>query len=236
MADFIPLNPRALIRHAVVRVLKERAPVFGGRVWPDREEHWLAEEFPACGVYTLSEERLESDVSPDPLERRIDLVVECLALAAHGVDDGLDVLALEVERALSLERIGQAMGSIVNELREAAGLPPLEKKLRNGRLLWPVDTLLTLTLAGTDLGIAVDGSRQIGVAVLQFDLEYAAQAEDLPLPDFLQAVSGWDLFSSDGVVNMVSQVKFSPPPDAPGDGNLSDESEQIDDALGVEEE
>ena len=63
MADSKPMHPRALIRHAVVRVLKENpatAALLSDRVYPDRVEHWLAEELPACGVYTLSEETLNS--------------------------------------------------------------------------------------------------------------------------------------------------------------------------------
>ncbi|MDR2051136.1 MAG: hypothetical protein LBQ63_05120 [Deltaproteobacteria bacterium] len=214
MPEFVPPHPRALIRHAVVRTLKEHpavAALLGERVYPNREEHWLQDELPAAGVYTLSEQALDSDVSPDPRERRIDLAVEILAGMSEAVDDTLDRLCLAVERALCLDAIGEAMGAIINEMRAAAGLPPMEKIRRDGRLLWPVDTLLTLKLTGTDIGIAVEGDRQIGVAVLSYDLEYDALAGAGPLPDFLLAMAGWDVEPHDGKIDMESRMEFEPP-------------------------
>jgi len=209
------MHPRALIRHAVVRVLKEHldtAALLGKRVFPNRTEHWLSDELPACGVYTLSEDAIDSDVSPDPDERRIDLVVELLARNTAKVDDVLDALTLAVEEALRLDAIGEAMGRIVNEALVKAELSPMEKVKKNGELRWPVDTLLLLGLKSTDIGIAVDGNRQIGVAAMNFDLEYKTSRLPIPLPDFLLAISGWDVEPHDGVIDMVSRVEFEPAP------------------------
>jgi hypothetical protein len=214
------MHPRALIRHAVVRVLSgdERASaLLSGGIYPNRSEHWPAHELPACGVYTLQEDTLETDVYPDPRERRITLVVEVLSYMSAGVDDALDALSLAVERALCLSAIGDAMGDIVNAQLVEAGLPPMEKERRDGRILWPVDTLLTLHLTSTDIGIAADGDREIGVAALTYAMEYEAPRDGTPLPDFLLAVSGWDVEEADGRIDMVSRVEFEPaPPPAPG--------------------
>lgn len=231
------IHPRALIRHALVRVLGENAgaaALMGDRIFPDRMEHWFAEELPACGVYTLSEVAIESDLSPEPDERRISLVCELLARFTENVDDHLDALCLAVEEALQLDAIGGAMGRIVDEAREKAGLPPLEPVKVNGVMRHPADTLLVLKLCGTDIDIAVDGNREIGVAAMNFDLEYAAVKETIPLPDFLVAVSGWDVQPADGLIDMVSRVEFpapGPEPDKETDGILPSAAEQIDTVL-----
>ena len=214
MAERLPVHPRALIRHAVVRVLKEHPAtvlLMGGRVCPNRMEHWLADELPACGVYTMSEEVLESDISPDPNERRIALVVELLSRMTEAVDDTLDALTLAVEKALMLPAIGAAMTAIVNERLAAEGKEPLPPVTVNGGWRSSIlDTLLTLKLTTTELGIAVDGNREIGVAGMNFTLEYACPEYSEPLPDFLLAVSGWDALPHDNVIDMVSRVEFTP--------------------------
>jgi hypothetical protein len=232
-----PLHPRALIRHAVVRTLRE-APALssrlGRRVFPNREEHWLQDELPAAGVYTLSEQTIDSKISPDPDERRIDLVVEILAGMSVRVDDTLDALTLAVEKALLLDSIGDFMGLLINERLAAAGLPPLEKIRRDGRLRWPVDTLLLLGLKDTELAIAVEGDRQIGVASMNFDLEYFWPECPGPLDDFLLGIAGWDVQPHDGHIDMVSRVAFDPAPpvQTPEREEVSDSAlEQIDTAL-----
>ena len=207
------LPARALIRHALCRVLSQGAAcsaLFGDRLYPNRTEHWQASVLPACGVFALAESPLESDASPDPQERRLSLEVEILAQAGQGpcggpgaeapeqgglclpqrcsLDDNLDILAAAVEKALTLDAIGEAMGAIVNERRAAAGKPPLEKSIRQGERRWPCDALLLLKLTSLDLGIAVDGEREIGVAALSFDLEYGPLPLDAAgLDDFLLA-------------------------------------------------
>ncbi|MCL1915673.1 MAG: hypothetical protein FWG17_03050 [Desulfovibrionaceae bacterium] len=209
-------NPRrALIRHAVVCVLKEDAglaALTGGRVFPNREEHWLAGELPAIGVYALSEEVLDTDISPDPRERRISLIVEALVRMAEKADDKLDELAWAVEMALAaLGPVGAAMTALVNKALAAAGKDPLPPATINGiPRSSAVDTLLSLTLKSTELGIAVDGNRQIGVAVLNFDLDYALSDFPPALPDFLLAASAWDVVPADGKADMESRVEFDP--------------------------
>jgi hypothetical protein len=216
MADPTPLHPRALIRRAVVRVLRQdaaTAALMADRIFPNRTEHWLADELPACGVYTLSETPVESDVSPGPDERRIDLAVEVLARMASGVDDALDSLCLAVERALQLDAVGAAMTALVDEARAQAGKDPLPPVVVDGiPRTSAVDTLLVLEPAGTEIGIAVDGNRQIGVAVMNFGLEYAAPRTAAPDAEFLLAVAGWDVEPHDNVIDMESRAAFEPAP------------------------
>ena len=208
----MPANHRALIRRAIVRVLKENpetSVLLKGGVYPNRMEHWLDDELPAAGVYTLSEEILESDISPDPLERRVALTLELLARMTAAIDDTLDELTQGAENALTLEAIGAAMTAIVNDLRAAAGLPPLPPVTINGiPRSSAVDTLLVLKFTGVELGIAVDGDRQIGVAAMNYDLEYALPPDWPPLAEFILGIAKWDTQPADGVIEMTSRVKF----------------------------
>jgi hypothetical protein len=127
------------------------------------------------------------------------------------VDDVLDALADAVEKPLTLGAVGIAMTAIVNEARAEKGEDPLPAVIINGiPRSSAVDTLLTLKLTGIELGIAVEGDRQIGVAAMSFDLEYGVSALLPPLPDFLLAVSGWDVEPADGHIDMESRVEFEP--------------------------
>jgi hypothetical protein len=207
------MHTRALIRHACVRVIRDFPDVkalMDGRVWPDRSEHWLADELPACGVYTLSEQTLESDISPDPEERRIDLAIEILARLTTSVDDALDALCLAVEKAMRIDAVGIAMGAIADAARIEAGLAPLAPVRVDGALRHTADVLLRMELQSTEIGIAVEGDREIGVAVLTYALEYRRAYPLLVLPDFLLAASGWDVMPADGRIDMVSKTVFTP--------------------------
>lgn len=208
--DLVPIHLRALIRHAVVRVIRSDAgasALLGARVYPNRMEQWWQSELPVCGVYTLSEQWLESDVSPDPVERRIDLVCELLCEADEKADDALDALCLALERAMLLPAIGAAMGDILDASRKEAGLEPLTPGQRKAL----DETLLELAPQDTRIGIAVDDTeRQTAVAALNFTLDYRLLILPGDLPDFLLAISGWDVEPHDNVIDMVSRVEFEP--------------------------
>jgi len=154
---------------------------------------------------------LEPEIYPDPLERRLTLVVEILARADVAVDDTLDNLAEAVERALLIDIVGAAMAAIVNASLVAAGQEPLPPVVINGILrASAVDTLLTIKLTSTEIGIAVEGDRQIGVAALNFDLDYTLPKMPPPLADFLLGVTAWDVMPADGQIDMESRVEFAP--------------------------
>ena len=209
-----PTHTRALIRHAIVRVLAsapQTSALLRGGVYANRMEHWLQAELPACGVYTLDENPLETDRSPDPEEKRITLAVELLAAMGTRVDDTLDDLSFAVEAALQLSAIGAAMTAITNEALQEAGQPPLEPVVINGiPRTSAADCLLTLAPQGTEIGIAVEGSRQVGVATLSFNVDYETPRIPLLLPDFLLAHTGWDVAPADGHIDMESRVDFPP--------------------------
>ena len=203
------IHPRMLIRKAICKVLSEneviKAHVPGG-VHPNRIEQWWTDELPAIGVYTLSETRIESDLRPEPQERDLALVIEILANADTKMDDVLDQLCLVTEQnVMQMTTIGRAMGQIVDAL--------LPEPLPYEHGHHPADTLLKLTHEGTEIGIAVDGQRQCGVASLQFSLEYEWPDPVPHLADFLVADSGWFVEPDDGVMDMESRVEFAPPND-----------------------
>lgn len=204
------LHPRELIRRAVCRVLLENqacASLLGDRIFANRFEQWFSSDLPAAGVYTLNEECLDSQISPDPDERRLSLVVELVALADIELDNQLDRLSLACEAALNgdyaIDAVGRAMTAIIEE---KIGRPvPVGK---NGRSV--VDTLILIRLNSTELGIAVDGNRETGVASLNFDIEYFWPKVPGDLADFLLAIGGWDVEISDGRIDMLSRVEFEP--------------------------
>lgn len=209
------LHMRALVRQGVVGLLRQDpacAELLPGGVWPNRFEAWLAWDLPAAGVYTTREEMLDTDQSPDPDERRLSLEVELLALADAALDDTLDALCLAVERALlrdhAIDALGRQITAIV-EARLGRELP----LLKNGRS--PVDTLLAIKATGTEIGIAVEGERPIGVATLAVDIDYTWPRLTGELADFLLAIGHWDAAPADGKVDMRSRVEFPAPEPGP---------------------
>ena len=184
------LHPRAAIRHAVVAVLQAHtgiAAALGPRIHPNRAAHWAEAELPAAGVYTLSEEPVESDLSPAPDERKMALVVEILVRDNVNLDDTLDALSALFEDALYLPAIGKAV-----------------------QALGAADTLLVLRYTGTDIGFAAEGGRDMGVMVLNYEIEYGKPAVLPPLPDFLLGVTGWDVAPADGNMEAVDHIHFDP--------------------------
>ena len=219
------LHMRALIREAVVRQIVADpacAPLLGARVWPNRFEAWLTPELPAAGVYTTREEVLESDASPDPDERRLSLEVELVAWADASLDDTLDALCLALEHALTrdhaIDALGREMTAIVEE-RLGKTLPTL----KNGAS--PVDTLIAIKSTGTDIGIAVEGEREIGVATLALDIDYTWPRPTGELADFLLAIGHWDTATADGKLEMISRVEF-PAPDKDNAGAIAPSPEE----------
>lgn len=179
-------HPRTLIRHAVVALLK-KSPVgetLQGRIYANRTAHWLEEELPACGVYILDEDKLESKSSPAPDERKLSLVVEVLVRDNVNLDDTLDALSVGIEQALHLDPIGQEMLA-----------------------LGGTDTLLTLEYTGMATGQASDGSKDFGVMVISYDLEFSMPAILPDLPDFETANTGWHL-NQDEVPEAVDNIEF----------------------------
>lgn len=206
-APLAGIHMRALIRRGMVKLLKAddgMAALCGTRVYGNRVEHWYQDEYPAVAVYALSEGNTESDLSPDPDERTLSLSIELVAAADERLDDTLDALCLALERAVSIDTLGRAMTAIVN--RRLPEPLPVDDKGRS-----PVDAaMLRIRQTGTELGIAVDGERQMGLATVSFDVEYRWPVMPGALADFLLAISGWDVVPADGKIDMESRVEFEP--------------------------
>ena len=190
------ISQRALIRHAIVATLKGNATVaaaVGTRIHPNRFAHWQEDELPAAGIYTLSETKLETGKNPDPDERRISLAIEIIVRENVYLDDILDELSSHFEAALVLPTIGNHMQAMQGQ-----------------------DTLLQLEYKGIELGLASEGARNLGVCVMSFDVDYTPPAFNAPLPNFLQAVTGWDLAPKpDGIPEAVDSITFAPFPQPP---------------------
>ena len=63
----LPAHPRTALRQAVGALIE--AAGFSGRVYLNPEEPWDAPSFPSVGVYIVSENRPEVDLSPVPDSR-----------------------------------------------------------------------------------------------------------------------------------------------------------------------
>jgi hypothetical protein len=95
------VHGRQAIRKAVVAALRNQTAaeerVKATRVWP-----WRSKDLPAIAVYTLSESvnPESAQTAPRELERTVELAIEAAVKLGEDVDDVLDGLALEIERAM----------------------------------------------------------------------------------------------------------------------------------------
>jgi hypothetical protein len=92
-------HPRQLIREAVCAQLVAADTAAESRVFETRIIPIRQPELPAIAVYTLEESVEESGSAPRELKRVLQLMVEGAATGAD-IDDTLDDLALEIERAM----------------------------------------------------------------------------------------------------------------------------------------
>jgi hypothetical protein len=95
-------HQRQVIREAAQAALVAANTAAGTRVTETRLGPQRATELPAISVYTLSEEvdPASAQSAPRELKRELQLAVEGWVRATGNVDDALDALALEIERAM----------------------------------------------------------------------------------------------------------------------------------------
>lgn len=123
-------HQRQLIREAVKAQLVGKTSA-GARVYETRVVPWARMSLPVLAVYTLKEsvDPTSRASAPRELARSAELVVEGVVEAGENVDDALDELALEVERALHADPTfaGTASDSILAstdlEVGEEGGKP-----------------------------------------------------------------------------------------------------------------
>lgn len=94
-------HQRQVIRQAVVAQLVDKTDA-DDRVFPTREVPWKRTELPGISVYTL-EETVSTEIVPEAA-RTLQLAVVGVVALTEAVDDALDDLALQVERAICADR------------------------------------------------------------------------------------------------------------------------------------
>ena len=94
-------HQRQLIREAAKAALVGKTAA-GPRVYETRTTPWLRAQLPAIAVYTLDEtvDPESRKTAPRELTRNLKLAVEAVVEQGTNVDDGLDAISLEIERAL----------------------------------------------------------------------------------------------------------------------------------------
>lgn len=118
-------HQRQLIREAVKAQLVGTAPTYrtgaGARVYETRMAPFRRLELPAIAVYVLEEsiDPASKSRAPRELTRNLQLQVVAVVEASAAVDDAMDAIALEIERALDADRWfgGTAGDSILSSVQ-----------------------------------------------------------------------------------------------------------------------
>jgi hypothetical protein len=94
------LHQRRQIRDAVVAALKAADTAAGERVFPARSNPFKRVDLPAVAVLTSSETSDDGQTAPRELKRVMRLEVQAAVEDTANVQDVLDALALQLERAM----------------------------------------------------------------------------------------------------------------------------------------
>jgi hypothetical protein len=98
----MPLHQRQIIREAVVAAIIAANTSAGARVYETRAVPWARVQLPAISVYlpgdTVTEE--SKNTAPRVLDRVGQLEVIAAVETGENVDDAMDAIALEIERAM----------------------------------------------------------------------------------------------------------------------------------------
>jgi len=95
----VPLHQRTRIRQAIVARLLNQTSA-GARVFTNRVDPIPTQDLPALRIETNSETSDDIDLAQTSQNRTLQLLVVGLAKATANLDDVLDQLALEAERAI----------------------------------------------------------------------------------------------------------------------------------------
>ncbi len=177
-----------LIRQALADRLRqspEIAAFAGDRIFLNRFEAWGEAGLTTIGVYVISEEPLETDISPPPDERRLTVTVEILSREDAALEERLDQIADQVLRSYTLDPLG--------ELVKAAGGP---------------DTFLKIEWLGNDRGYLPEGEHTIGANIMAFSLEYQQPWADAELPPFETAATDWRAQTPEGEIEAENIVQL----------------------------
>ncbi len=139
-----PTHQRQIIRGAVQAILLAKTAA-GAQVFKTRMVPYRKLELPAIAIYALQEpvDPESKNAAPRELTRNLQLVVEAAVKADEGVDDALDAIALEIERAMHADpTLG---GAASDALLSNTELTVVEES--QGRMLEQPLGIATLTYA-----------------------------------------------------------------------------------------
>lgn len=136
------MHKRQAIRDRIVEALKGQTHC-GDKVFSNRGRSFFASELPSMTVYTESESSEILNPPTPQLKRTLTLVVEAAAVQDTHIDNELDELCEQVE----------------------AVLKPATRPIFDG-------LVQTMTLTGTEIGLAEKGDAIMGSARLTFSVEY----------------------------------------------------------------
>lgn len=142
-----PTHRRKRIRDAAMAALLAASTSAGSRIFSTRSVPWRRLQLPAVSVYALSETSDDQQTSPRELYRTLTLAIEAAVEAGENIDDTLDAMALELERAMHAD----------STLGEVCG-----------------DSMLV----GTELEVAEQGDKPIGLLRLTYKCWYRTDAPD----------------------------------------------------------
>ena len=146
MADHV----RKQIRDAAVTALTGLATT-GTRVFPTRFHPHAEADLPLLAVYTTQEADEPVALGDDPpLDRLVDVVVECVARAAAAVEDTIDTMAAEVEAAMHAAIQSGGLAALVHD-----GVP----------LAW-------------EFAFDPEANQELAAGVMTFRLQYATARSD----------------------------------------------------------
>lgn len=97
------VHPRETIRKAVVELLVAARTDAGDSVFPTREVPWRSVELPGIAVYSLEESSVRNHTEGD-LVRHVIIAIHAVVRLTEGVDDALDALSLQVEKAMAADQ------------------------------------------------------------------------------------------------------------------------------------
>jgi hypothetical protein len=95
-------HPRETIRKAVVTILERARTDAGDNVFPTREVPWRSVELPGIAVYSLEESSTQQHQDAE-LVRQVVLAIHAVVRLTEGVDDALDALSLQIEKAMAAD-------------------------------------------------------------------------------------------------------------------------------------
>lgn len=187
-------HQRKLIREAVKAALVAAGTAAADRVFETRLVPWRTAQLPAISVYSRSEDGITVESEPRVLRRPLSLVIEGVVIANQDVDDALDALSLEIERAMHAD---PTLGDVCGD-----------------------SYLASVELGMMD----VEGARPMGAVQLVYAVTYrtgAPEAEDVTLDPLEEArvsyTSGGNLLLMPGAAGGYVTTPDSPAVSITGD-------------------